>query len=72
MALQPVDRNRAKHAMKTEKRKAPTLVNRTNKRTFAELAPMHILVSRFNYGWNLHPKYCRGCKNPWCYCCRFY
>ena len=70
MAIQKVDRARAKHVMTTNKRQIPTLVNRTNKRTFAELAPLHVLVSRFDYGYNLHPKKCRGCKSPWCcgYC----
>lgn len=66
MAIQKVDRARAKHAMATNKRQIPTLVNRTNKRTFAELAPLHILVSRFNYGWNTVQRRCD--YSPWCTC----
>lgn len=67
MAMQKVDRAQAKHAMATNKRVVPTLVNRTNKRTFAELSPLHVLISRFNYGWGVHER--RRCdKSPWCSC----
>lgn len=50
MAIQKVDRARAKHAMVTNKRKVPTLVNRRNKQTLAELSPLHILMTRFQGG----------------------
>lgn len=52
MALQPIDRSKAKHAIKTMPRKVPSLVNRTNKRVLPELVPQHALLSRFQGGWN--------------------
>ena len=59
MALQAIDRAKIKHTMKVNKRKTPTLVNRTNKSVLVELVPHHILVSRFMYGWtkNIYRQY---------------
>lgn len=51
MELQPIDRSKAKHAIKTAPRKVPSLVNRTNKRVLRELVPRHVLLSHFRYGW---------------------
>lgn len=46
MAIQPVDRKNAKHNLKVAPRKAPSMVNRSNKRVFAELAPLHVRLSQ--------------------------
>jgi len=51
MAMQPVDRKNSKHTFKTAPRAKPSLVNRTNKRILADLAPHNVLVSRFQNGW---------------------
>lgn len=51
MAMQPIDRQRAKHGKTTAKRAVPQLVNRTNKRVLPELVAQHVLASRFPSAW---------------------
>lgn len=60
MALQQVDRSKAKHAIKTASRVVPSLVNRSHKRTFHELAPVHVS----KYGTNDRTAY-QLCADDW-------
>lgn len=63
MALQPIDRSKAKHQFKTAPRKVPQMVNRAHKRVLSEIVPNHVLVSRFGCTWDyLNSNYWR-CDN---------
>lgn len=58
MAMQPVDRKNAKHAIKTAPRNVPQMVKRTNKTILGEIAPRHE-APRY---WGWHRAYWRSCN----------
>jgi hypothetical protein len=53
MALQKIDRQKAKHQIKTVKRVVPLLINRNNKLQRLELIPFQLSLAT----WWQHPKH---------------
>jgi hypothetical protein len=53
MALQKIDRQKAKHQIKTVKRVVPSLINRSNKLQRMELIPFQLSLATY---W-CHPRH---------------
>ncbi len=69
MAMQPLDRAKAKHGMNTSRRQQPQLVNRRNRwvrRTIASIYGPD--AARHNFAWT--PQVDRRCGHPWCWGCK--